>query len=78
MRINECSFAFNVDDEDGDGEDWDDEKDERGQRFKLRTLRKVNLFDVSAVTNPAYGDGSDQSSPPAAPTTFSRPEVFSF
>jgi HK97 family phage prohead protease len=54
--INECSFAFNVDDE--DGEDWDDEKDERGQRFKLRTLRSVNLFDVSAVTNPAYGSGA--------------------
>jgi HK97 family phage prohead protease len=54
--INECSFAFNVDDE--DGESWEHAQDERGQRYKLRTLRSVNLFDVSAVTNPAYGSGA--------------------
>jgi HK97 family phage prohead protease len=56
--VDECSFAFNVDDEDGDGDSWEDAQDERGQRYKLRTLRSVNLFDVSAVTNPAYGNGA--------------------
>jgi uncharacterized protein len=74
--INECSFAFNVDDEDGDGEDWDDEKDERGQRFKLRTLRKVNLFDVSAVTNPAYGDGATKVSARSADYVLSTRGIF--
>jgi HK97 family phage prohead protease len=44
--ISECSFAFVALDE-----AWDYETD-------TRTLRKVQLFDVSVVTNPAYGNTS--------------------
>jgi HK97 family phage prohead protease len=51
--ISECSFAFNVDGDDGD--DYDEPKDENGQRFMRRTVKRAKLFDVSAVTNPAYG-----------------------
>src|SRR6185437_3921662 len=49
--INQCSFAFTVDPAGGD--EWD-EAQESGVRFLRRTLRKVNLMDVSAVTYPAY------------------------
>ena len=50
--ISECSFAFSVD---GDGEIFDDVKDDDGNRVARRTVRRAKLFDVSAVTNPAYG-----------------------
>jgi len=54
--INECSFAFMPDKQsDGsDGDVWQDAKDERGNWFISRTLKNVRLFDVSAVTHPAY------------------------
>jgi uncharacterized protein len=55
--ISECSFAFSV--ENG-GESFSDARDERGQRITLRTITAAHLFDVSAVTNPAYGDGATQ------------------
>jgi HK97 family phage prohead protease len=51
--INQCSFAFTVDE---DGDEWSEDVDERGNRFIARTLRAVNVFDVSAVTFPAYTD----------------------
>jgi HK97 family phage prohead protease len=52
----ECSFAFTCPD---GGDSFDDVKDERtGKRFVLRTLKDVDLFDVSAVTYPASGDGA--------------------
>jgi Escherichia/Staphylococcus phage prohead protease len=48
--VSQCSFAFSVEDE-----DWADETDpENGERVSIRTLRDVNLLDVSAVTYPAY------------------------
>ena len=53
--INECSFAFTV--QDG-AEDWEEATDERGARFIRRTIRECNLLDVSCVTNPAYGSGT--------------------
>jgi|SRR5882672_3195878 len=53
--IDECSFAFTV--EEG-GDTWDDFMDERGMRQKRRTLTNVHLFDVSVVTYPAYGTGT--------------------
>jgi HK97 family phage prohead protease len=54
--IDECSFAFNCPE---GGDSFDEVKDQRsGQRFILRTLKDVSLLDVSAVTNPAYGDGA--------------------
>ena len=53
--ISQCSFAFTVN---GDaGEDWQplNEKDEAGNTIAaIRTLKDVNLIDVSAVTYPAY------------------------
>jgi uncharacterized protein len=57
--ISECSFAFSVDNEGGSkGESFSDARDERGQRIALRTITAAKLFDVSAVTNPAYGGGA--------------------
>lgn len=44
--IADCSFAFAVN---GDGEDWED-----GDDCPVRTLKDVNLFDVSVVNHPAY------------------------
>lgn len=49
--IKECSFAFTVP---AGGDDWDEGTDENGLRYVRRTLRNVNLLDVSAVTYPAY------------------------
>ena len=44
--LDEMSFAFSP-----EVEKWDDSGD-----VPLRTLEKVNLFDVAIVTYPAYGD----------------------
>jgi len=52
--MDECSFAFTV----PDGGDEFDEGVENGQRYVRRTLRDVNLLDVSAVTYPAYNTTS--------------------
>ncbi len=50
--LSECSFAFTVPD---DGDSWDNAAP------PTRTLRRVDLMDVSAVTYPAYGQpGSTQ------------------
>jgi|SRR5579863_5324777 len=51
--IDQCSFAFTVPD---GGDDWQENgaTDDAGKRCHLRTLRNVNLVDVSAVTYPAY------------------------
>ena len=58
--IDACSFAFNVDNSDGDGDTFDTDVDERGQRFNRRTIKRANLFDCSIVTNPAYDATSVQ------------------
>ncbi len=50
--ISQCSFAFRP--TDLDGETLDESFDERGARFWLRTIKQANLFDLSAVTTPAY------------------------
>lgn len=53
--MDQCSFAFKATkDEWGDSDDYD----ENGRPIPLRTLRDVDLFDVSAVTYPAYEDTS--------------------
>jgi HK97 family phage prohead protease len=49
--LSEMSFAFSVDSE---GEEWDDELDDQGERCKVRTLTRVALHDVSVVASPAY------------------------
>lgn len=50
--INQCSFGFILDEEDGDSF----EKRDSDGLFK-RTIRKIrSLFDVSIVTYPAYND----------------------
>ena len=49
--LDECSFAFTVPE---NGDVWDEAQDENGLRYQRRTLRDVNLMDVSAVTYPAY------------------------
>jgi hypothetical protein len=53
--LGDCSFAFQVEDE-----DWGDEADpdDRSQRCKVRTLRGVRLLDCSLCTNPAYPETS--------------------
>lgn len=53
--VSSCSFAFTVP---AGGDSLDEATDENGQRFTRRTLRDVNLMDVSAVTYPAY-DGTN-------------------
>jgi uncharacterized protein len=50
--INECSFAFSPNGDSGDA--WENRKDADGSWYIARTLKDVNLFDVSAVTHPAY------------------------
>lgn len=53
--ISDCSFAFTVEQAD---QDWADVADERGKLILQRTLRNLDLFDVSAVTYPAYQTGT--------------------
>jgi hypothetical protein len=53
--MDECSFAFTVPE---GGDVWDEATDENGVRYVRRTLRDVNLLDVSAVTYPAYNTTS--------------------
>jgi HK97 family phage prohead protease len=54
--IDECSFAFTLN---PNGDSFDEAKNPRtGERTIIRTLKDVNLLDVSAVTNPAYGNGA--------------------
>lgn len=49
--VDECSFAFTVAD---GGQDWADGLDTDGSYVAVRTLKDVNLLDVSAVVYPAY------------------------
>jgi HK97 family phage prohead protease len=51
--IDSCSFGFQCEDE-----DWSDDKDESGERFTLRTVKRAKLLDCSLVLSPAYGDGA--------------------
>ena len=51
--VDECSFAFTVNG--SDGEEWKaPEKNDNQDWFSMRTLKDVNLMDVSAVCMPAY------------------------
>jgi len=54
--ISDCSFAFSPNGE--DGHDFDDVRQQDGSWLMIRTLKDVNLYDVSAVTHPAYNDTS--------------------
>lgn len=56
--INQCSFSFSVIQPGGDS--WDEEKDGEDNAILLRTVRDLNLFDVSCVTYPAYEDTACQ------------------
>jgi HK97 family phage prohead protease len=49
--LDQCSFSFSL--ADGDGDFWD-EGEENGERFVRRTLRNLDLLDVSPVTFPYY------------------------
>jgi HK97 family phage prohead protease len=51
--IDECSFGFQCEDD-----DWSDEKDENGDRYNVRTVRKARLLDCSLVLSPAYSEGA--------------------
>ena len=48
--ITGTSFGFNVDDSDGDGDSWDSDDDGN----VIRTLKRVNLSELSIVSSPAY------------------------
>lgn len=50
--VTQSSFGFRV--AGPDGQTWDEDED----GFLLRTLTKINLFDVSPVTYPAYEDST--------------------
>jgi len=63
--INECSFAFSL--EDGD-DDWDSAKDEEGRSYNRRSIRNVShLHDVAIVTHPAY-EGTNVGARALSPT----------
>jgi HK97 family phage prohead protease len=49
--VADMSFGFNVD---PNGDEFDQAKDEKGQRFLRRTLKSVDLHEISVVTFPAY------------------------
>lgn len=56
--LDQMSFAFSLP-EDGSGEEWDYEQEQKGRSWegRLRTITRFSeLFDVSAVTYPAYVD----------------------
>src|SRR5260370_23729124 len=68
--MDQCSFSFRVDE---GAEDWTTEKidpdsgevdPEDGEASSIRTLRSVRLFDVSAVTYPAYESTRVKATPP--------------
>jgi len=75
--IDECSFAFTVP---SGGDDWADGSDpETGESCAMRTLKDVDLLDVSVVTYPAYNAtsvgaraGGKKTAPviPSAPTEY--------
>lgn len=49
--MDQCSFAFKA-----VSQKWGEEQDGNGDWFAMRELHDVDLFDVSAVTYPAYED----------------------
>jgi len=51
--IAECSFSF-----DSLSDSWGEEKDADGKSLTVRTLRDVNLFDVSPCVFAAYPEGT--------------------
>ena len=53
--MDECSYGFRVA---PNGDQWDEAEDENGQRYQRRTLRDLNLIDVSAVCYPAGNETS--------------------
>jgi HK97 family phage prohead protease len=53
--LSECSFAFLVPD---GGDTWEDSDHSDPKVFAIRTLRDVDLVDVSAVAYPAYSQGT--------------------
>jgi HK97 family phage prohead protease len=74
--LSEMSFGFTVDGD--DGESWDDEPDpdDRSRRVRVRTLRCVRLFDVSAVLSPAYPNTSVSTQADSTPPFFSSSRSF--
>jgi HK97 family phage prohead protease len=53
--VNQCSFGFVVDPDDGGEEDWTKETDSNGDLYACRTIKHVSrLLDCSPVTYPAY------------------------
>jgi Escherichia/Staphylococcus phage prohead protease len=55
--LSECSFAFGVDDG-GDSFESITDPSFAGRSITRRTIRSAQLFDVSIVANPAYGNGA--------------------
>jgi HK97 family phage prohead protease len=53
--ISECSFGFTVVE---NGDDWAEATDERGKTYIRRTIKDVNLFEISCVAFPAYSQGT--------------------
>ncbi len=53
--LSECSFAFTVP---PGGDDWSDTDGSDPKVMAIRTLKDVSLMDVSAVTYPAYAEGT--------------------
>jgi len=53
--ISECSFAFTVPE---NGDSWENSDGSDPACMAIRTLRDVNLMDISAVVFPAYAQGT--------------------
>lgn len=52
--IDKCSFAFNIDYDDENADEWDYDEDER--IYKRRINKFNEIYDISIVTTPAYSD----------------------
>jgi HK97 family phage prohead protease len=54
--LDQCSFAFVADPEDGD--EWSEAQDDDGKPYVLRRLKNVKLYDCSLVNSAAYPNTS--------------------
>jgi uncharacterized protein len=55
--IKECSFSFTADDEDWEEAEDEDSRGYKKQRIPIRVVKRATLYEISAVSQPAYSGG---------------------